>query len=71
VVDARGRAEALAAGAGRTIDRVLRIDESRQGPPPVMMMEMRAKSAAGDAATPVEAGQIEIRAHVTLTVAIK
>ena len=72
VVDARGRAEALAAGAGRTIDRVLRIDDSRQGPAPVMMMEMRAKSMAGDAApTPVEAGQIEIRAHVTLTVAIK
>jgi uncharacterized protein YggE len=73
VVDARARAEALAAGAGRTIDRVLRIDDSRQGgPAPMMMMEMRAKTMAADApATPVEAGQIEVRAQITLTVAIK
>src|SRR5262249_46642569 len=30
VVDARARADAAAAGAGRTVDRVLRIDDSRQ-----------------------------------------
>ena len=72
VVDARARAEALAAGAGRTVDRILRIDDSRQSGPVPMMMEMRAKSMAGDApATPIEAGEIEIRAQVTLTVAIK
>jgi uncharacterized protein YggE len=71
VVDARARAEALAAGAGRTIDRVLRIDDSRQGPAP-MMMEMRAKSMAADAPpTAIEAGEVEVRAQVVLTVAIK
>jgi uncharacterized protein YggE len=72
VADARARAEALASGAGLTIDRVLRIDDSRQSPRPMMMMEMRSKGAAADApATPIEAGQIEIQAHVVLTVAIK
>src|SRR4029077_16422802 len=30
VEDARARADAMAAGAGRTVDRVLRIDDSRQ-----------------------------------------
>ena len=30
VEDARARADALAAGAGRTVDRVIRIDDSRQ-----------------------------------------
>jgi uncharacterized protein YggE len=73
VVDARARAEALAAGAGQTVDRVLRIDDSRPPIAPMMMqMEMRAKSMAADApVTPVEAGLIEIRARVVLTVAIK
>jgi uncharacterized protein YggE len=69
VEDARARADALAAGAGRTVDRVIRIDDSRQriGPPPVMMM----RAAADSAQTPIEAGQIEIHAQVTLTVSIK
>jgi uncharacterized protein YggE len=72
VVDARGRAEALAAGAGQTIDRVLRIEDSHQTVAPVMQMEMRARMVAADAApTPIEASTIEIRAQVTLTVAIK
>lgn len=70
VVDARARADAAAAGAGRTVDRVLRIDDTRQPEyrGPVMMS---ARAAVGDAATPIEAGVIEIRATVTLTVAIK
>jgi uncharacterized protein YggE len=72
VADARGRADAAAAGAGRSVDRVLRIEEVRAGmaPPPRPMMMTRA---AADAAveTPVEPGTIEIRAQVTLTVSIK
>lgn len=72
VEDARARADAMAAGAGRTIDRVLRIDDTRQGrvvPPQPMMM--RSAAAAPDMPTPIEAGFIEIRAQVTLTVGIK
>lgn len=73
VVDARGRAEALAAGAGRTIDRILRIDDApRQFRPVPQMMAARAGAMADAAApTPIETGMIEIRAEITLTVAIK
>jgi uncharacterized protein len=70
VVDARARADAAAAGAGRTVDRVLRIDDSRQPEYPRPMM-MAARTAADAATTPVEAGSIEIRATVVLTVTIK
>ena len=70
VEDARARADAAAAGAGRTIDRVLKIDDTRQpefrGP-----AVMAARTVAEAAPTPVEAGPIEIRATVVLTVAIK
>jgi uncharacterized protein len=74
VEDARARAEAMAAGAGRTIDRVLKIEDARQhvGPPqPMMMMRAAAGGAADAASTPVESGLVEIRAQVALTVVIK
>lgn len=69
VVDARARADAAAAGAGRTIDRVLKIDDTRQpefrGP---AMATMVSRDAA---ATSIEPGVIEIRATVTLTASLK
>jgi uncharacterized protein len=71
VEDARARADSLAAGAGRTVDRVIRIDDTRQPrvvPQPVMTMRA---AAADSAPTPVEPGLIEIHAQVTLTVSIK
>jgi uncharacterized protein YggE len=72
VVDARARADAAAAGAGTAVDRILRIDETRQAPPrPQMMMAMAARAGDQQASTPVEPGEIEIRAQVILTVAIK
>ena len=72
VADARGRADAAAAGAGRSVDRVLRIEEVRAGmaPPPRPMMMTRA-AADASVETPVEPGTIEIRAQITLTVSIK
>jgi uncharacterized protein YggE len=74
VVDARARAEAMATGAGRTLDRILRIDDSRQPqyrPAAPQMMAARAGGMADAAPPPIEAGLIEIRADVTLTIAIK
>jgi len=72
VVDARARAEAAAAGVGRTIDRVLRIDDARRDVPRPMPMGMMAREVAqADVAPPIEAGEIEIRAQATLTVSIK
>jgi uncharacterized protein YggE len=73
VVDARARADAAAAGAGRTVDRILRIDDTHQpqSPRPPMPMALAARAADQQFSTPVEPGEIEIRAQVTLTVAIK
>ncbi|MEZ5286184.1 MAG: SIMPL domain-containing protein [Vicinamibacterales bacterium] len=70
VADGRTRAEAAAGGAGRTLDRILRIEEA--GTPVVrpQMMEM-ARMAADSAPTPVAEGEIEIRARVTVTAALK
>jgi len=72
VADARGRAEAAVAGAGRTIDRILKIEDSREFggvPPPRPMMMMKTADAAET--TPVEPGLIEIRARVTLTASMR
>ena len=73
VEDARARADAAAAGAGVQIARVVKIEEQRMaGPEPrPMMRQMAAESGAADAAPPVTAGTIEIRATVTLTAAIR
>ena len=71
VADARGRAEAIAAGAGRSLDRIVKIEESRSdggGPRPMAMMRVADASAA---TTPLDPGLIEIRGQVTLTVSIK
>lgn len=70
--DARARAEAAASGAGRTIDRVIRIEEpgSRPYPPPVPMMAARAM-ADEPAQTPIVAGEIEIRTTVVITATLK
>ncbi|HEX6975166.1 MAG TPA: SIMPL domain-containing protein [Vicinamibacterales bacterium] len=73
VADAKARAEAAAAGAGARIDAVIRIEEQRTmiGPEPrPAMMAMRAGGAEMKE-TPITAGDIEIRANVTLTATIK
>ena len=60
-----------AAGAGRTVDRVLRIEDSRDvglSPPRPMLNYARAAEAPQ---TPIEPGLIEIRARVTLTSSMK
>jgi uncharacterized protein YggE len=73
VVDARAKAEAAAAGAGRTLDRIVRVEE--QGvvvpPMPVRMMRESVQAAAADAAPPISAGQAEIRARATVTAILK
>lgn len=71
VADARARADAAAGGAGRTIDRVIRIDDTREGRsiPPRPMMTMARVEQAQD--TPIEPGVIEIHARVTLTASLK
>lgn len=73
VLDARAKADAAAAGAGRSIDRILRVEE--QGvdvpPMPVRMMRQAPQAALADATPPISTGQMEIRARAVVTVVLK
>lgn len=68
VADARARAEAAASGAGRTIDRVVKIEDTGIPDFPRPMMRM---AAAEQAATPVLPSVLEIRSRVTLTASLR
>jgi uncharacterized protein YggE len=72
--DALGRATALAQGAGRKVDRVIRLDETHGAaqppwPPQPARMAMAVAEDAGP--TPVNAGEIEVTARVTLTAVLR
>ncbi len=73
VADARAKAEAAAAGSGQSIARVMRIEE--QGtisrPPTPYMREAAALQSDAANAPPISAGQMELRAQVTLTAELK
>jgi uncharacterized protein len=74
VSNARLKAEAAAAGAGRNIDRLVRIEEAGVPGPPVPMPQFRALAAQAveaGGAPPVAVGQIEVRAQVTVTFSLK
>jgi uncharacterized protein YggE len=73
VADARGNADAMAAGAGRTVDRIVRIEEQGIAAPPIPLRMMREAAQVSDAAgaPPISAGQMEIRAQVTVTATLK
>ena len=70
VADARTKAEALAAAAGRQIGPVLRIEQqgisTGEPPRPLMRAALSAESTP-----PISVGQMEIRAGVTVTFALK
>jgi uncharacterized protein YggE len=71
---AMGRAQAIAAGAKRSVGPVIRIEEQGSGPVfPKPMMATRAFAGAADMAveTPITPGDIEVRAQVTLTVELR
>jgi uncharacterized protein YggE len=55
------------------VDRVIRIQEQRIGemPPPRPMVSMAGMRQAETAPPPIEAGELEIRANVTLVAAIR
>jgi uncharacterized protein len=72
VEDARARADAMAAGAGKTIGGIIRVEEHRQvdgGPRPMAFARAAMKDEA--VATPVAAGEIEIKATVTAVFALQ
>ena len=69
VEDAMSRAQAIAAGAKRSLGAIIRIDEGSSGsmPPPMPMMRMSAAQAT-DPSTPITPGEIEVQARVSVTV---
>jgi hypothetical protein len=72
VIDARSRADAAAAGAGLSVDRVLRVEDIRHSiQPPRPMLAMAREAADMQVSTPIEPGEVEIRAQVTLMVTIR
>jgi uncharacterized protein YggE len=72
VADARAKADAAAAGAGRSVERVTRIEEGTiEGGPIPMRRVGLTEVAVASAVPPIETGQQEIRARVTLTAVIK
>jgi uncharacterized protein YggE len=73
VEDARARADAAAAGAGRSIDRVIRIDAHASGdvPVPIQRLALAGRVQSPSEAPPIAAGELEIRSQVTLTSSLK
>jgi uncharacterized protein YggE len=73
VQDARRRSDYAATGAGVAIERVIRVEEQRDMGDVIrpMRMDMAMMKAEAGQAVPLEAGEIEIRSRVTLTVAIR
>lgn len=70
VADALARAEAAASGAGRRVERVLRVEEQRGiAAPRPMVLAMRADAAPPE--TSIAPGVLEIHAAVTLTAEIR
>ncbi len=67
--NARADAEAIAAALGLKIQRVLSVEEGG-GPPPVRPMEVSSFSRLPAPATPIEAGNLEVRASVSLRVEV-
>jgi len=71
VKNAITKSQAIASGANRAVDRILKIEELSVGGEPMPMVRQYSMAAKADASTPVAAGEIEIRALVRATIAIK
>ena len=72
IADARAQADTAAQAAGMKVDRIVRLEVHRDAamPPPRPMAAMRAEMAMS-AEPPMAPGELEIKATVTLTAAIK
>jgi uncharacterized protein YggE len=73
VQSAMARAQAMAAGAKRTLGNIVHIED--QGgprlPQPQPMFRMAAAGQAADVQTPITPGEIEVRAEVSVTVELR
>ena len=71
VQDAMARAQAMAAGAGRSLGPILKLEEQRNFPVSPKGFTTMAMDRGAAAETPITAGETEIRAQVVLTVGIR
>lgn len=67
---ARAKAQAIASALGLKIQRILRVEEGGSIIRPMVEMETLGAMRAQAAPTPIEAGSIDVRATVTLTVEV-
>jgi uncharacterized protein YggE len=67
---ARAKAEAVASALGLRILRILHVEESGPNTPIPIPMYARAEVAQAAASTPIEAGTIDVKASITLTVEV-
>jgi uncharacterized protein YggE len=72
VADAKNQATTAAQAAGMRVERVVRIEVQREQtiPPPRPMMTMRAEMAVS-AEPPIAPGEMEVKARVVMTSAIR
>jgi uncharacterized protein YggE len=70
VEDALARARAMASGARANVGPILRLEEQMEFRPP-MPVTMRMADASAAQETPITPGEVEIRATVMATVAIR
>ena len=68
---ARNKADALAASLGVKVVKVLQVIEGGEPSVPIYARQFSIEAAKADVSTPVEPGTLEVRARVTLTVAIE
>jgi uncharacterized protein YggE len=60
----------MASALGMKLGRVISASHGSQGPVPIARTMMMAEMAAAPS-TPIEEGKIEVRASVTLTIALE
>ena len=70
VKEALAKAQAIAAASNKTIDHVMAIEELGGGERPPMPRQY-AMTARAEVATPVAPGELEIRASVRVTAAVR
>jgi len=71
VTDARQKADTAASAAGRTVDRVLRVEEHGVVSRPPMPFVAAAREVAQADTPPIAPGQMEFHSEVTITVELK
>jgi uncharacterized protein YggE len=71
VEDAMARAAAIARGARRELGAIIRINEQRMFPQPMMRMASGMAQDMAANSTPITPGEVEIRSQVMLTIGIR